>query len=148
MIDYAHNIAGLKGLAQLARSLCQGRLLGVIAAPGDRRSATIHQVGQVAGAGFDLLFLKEDRLRQVRAPGEVAAILRQGALTAGLPAEAIQVYLEERDALWAALLAAQPDDLIVVLYEDLDYTLSLVHELAQRKRKMRQTYVVAGVQPC
>ncbi len=145
LVDYAHNVAGIKGLAQLARSLTKGKVLGVIAAPGDRRSATIFNVGQAAGQGFDQLFIKEDRQRQVRAPGEVAEILRQGALAAGLPEASVQVHLEERAALWAAFTAAQSHDLIVVLYEDLDYTMSLLGELAREAHRLRQAHVVAGV---
>lgn len=144
LVDYAHNVAGIQGLTQLARTLTKGELLGVIAAPGNRRTATIFAVGKAAGQGFDKLFIKEDHDRKGRAPGEVAEILRQGALAAGLGAAAVQVCLEERSALWEAYAAAQPDDLIVVLYEDLAYTMSLLNELAREAHLLRKSYVVAG----
>ncbi|HBK86341.1 MAG TPA: cyanophycin synthetase [Firmicutes bacterium] len=144
LVDYAHNVAGIQGLTQLARNLTKGELIGVIAAPGNRRTATVFNVGQAAGLGFDKLFIKEDRDRKGRAPGEVADILRQGALAVGLAAEAVQVFLEERTALWAAFAAAQPDDLIVVLYEDLSYTMSLLTELACEAQSVHKSYVVAG----
>jgi len=145
MIDYAHNVAGLQQLCSFARQLCRGRLLGVVAAPGDRRSATVFRVGQVAGQGFDQLFIKEDRDRRGRAPGETAEILRQGAVASGLSASAVSVHLEEEAALRAACVAASPDDLIVVLYEKLELTFELLerlkHEIAHNEP---QAYVVAG----
>lgn len=146
MVDYAHNVAGLRGLVALSRSLTRGRLIGVIAAPGDRRSNSIYRLGQVAGQGFDLVYIKEDQQLRGRAPGEVAEILRQGAAAAGLPATSIGVHLQEADALRAALHEAQPGDLVVVLYEDLELTLSILNALdgdaaLQKSRKS----VVAGV---
>lgn len=145
MIDYAHNVAGLQQLCSFARQLCRGRLLGVVAAPGDRRSATVFRVGQVAGQGFDQLFIKEDRDRRGRAPGETAEILRQGAVASGLSASAVSVHLEEAAALRAACLAANPDDLIVVLYETLELTFELLERLKQElTQKEPQAFVVAG----
>lgn len=144
LIDYAHNVAGIQGLTELARTLTKGNLIGVVAAPGNRRTATISAVGEAAGQGFDRLFIKEDRDRQGRAPGEVAEILRQGALVAGLAPNAIQVFLEERTALWAAFAAAQPDDLIVVLYEDWEHTMSLLDEFAREAPFLRRAYAIAG----
>lgn len=145
MVDYAHNVASLEQLCQFARQLSSGRLLGVIAVPGDRRSATIFRVGQAAGRGFDQVFIKEDQDRRGRAPGEVAEILRQGACSVGLPAELVGLYLEEQDALRAAFLAAQPEDLIVVLYEKLSFTAGCLRALEQEMAQSgQQAYVVAG----
>lgn len=144
LIDYAHNPASIEGLTRLARTLTTGQLIGVIAAPGDRRNSLLFAVGEAAGRGFDRLFIKEDRDRRGRGPGEVADILRQGALAAGLSPAAIQVCLEERTALWAAFAAAQPEDLIVVLYEDWDYTNSLLAELAQQIPHLHRAYAIAG----
>jgi cyanophycin synthetase len=145
MIDYAHNIAGIQGLSQLARNLCPGRLLGVVAVPGDRRSATIFRVGQAAAQGFDQLYIKEDQDRRGRAPGEVAEILRQGAVSTGMSPTAVSVYLQEVEALRAALSAAGPDDLVVVLYEQLWLTNQLLQSLEREISDVgRQSYVVAG----
>lgn len=144
LVDYAHNVASINGLVQLASTLTEGRLLGVVAAPGDRRTATIFNVGQAAGNGFAQLFIKEDRNRRDRAPGEVADILRRGALTAGIAASDVHILLDERAAIRAAYAAAQPTDLIVVLYEDLDHTLSLLAELARGVNRLRQNPVVVA----
>lgn len=145
MVDYAHNVAGISGLCASARSAGKGRLLGVVAAPGDRRSATIFRVGQAAGQGFDQLFIKEDQDRRGRAPGEVAEIVRQGAVSSGLAADAIGVHLQEAEALRAALLAARPEDLIIVLYERLELTMSILQTLEQELQNIsRMAYVVAG----
>lgn len=144
LIDYAHNAASIEGLTRLARTLTTGHLLGVIAVPGDRRNSLILAAGEAAGRGFDRLFIKEDRDRRGRAPGEVAEILRQGAMAAGMSPANIQVCIEERTALWAAFAVARPEDLIVVLYEDWEYTRSLLDELVQQAPHLRKTYAIAG----
>ncbi len=145
MVDYAHNLAGVEQLCAFVRQLSSGKLIGVIAVPGDRRSSTIFRVGQAAGRGFDQVLIKEDRDRRGRALGEVAEILREGVSSVGLPAGMIGVYLEEQDALRAALMAAQPEDLIVVLYEDLQFTTGCLRQLERELGQIGQpAYVVAG----
>lgn len=130
VVDYGHNPAGLAAMGRTLRHLKrQGRLIGVIAAPGDRRNETIQRVGWEAGKIFDLLYIKEDGDLRGRRPGEVAALLKAGALEAGLPAERIQVVLEERQAVRMALTAARPGDTVAVFYEKYDLVMEEITSL-------------------
>lgn len=116
ILDYGHNPAAVAAAIAAARALAPRRLLGVVGAPGDRHDAMYHALGQVA-AGFDRLWIKEDADRRGRRPGEVAGLIRRGALDAGLDPARLQVVLPELEAFHAALAAARPGDVVLVFYE-------------------------------
>ncbi|WP_312552680.1 cyanophycin synthetase, partial [Massilia sp.] len=78
IVDYAHNCAAYAALAETARAMTPGRVVGVVAAPGDRRDADLVDTGRTCAAGFDELVVYETENRGRKA-GEVAALLVQGA---------------------------------------------------------------------
>jgi cyanophycin synthetase len=119
-VDYGHNPAGYLATISTARRMGARRIVGVIAAPGDRRDDVVINVGRIAGSGFDIIYIKEDEDLRGREPGETAALLKQGVIESGYPAETVTVVLSEYDAVLAALGRAQPEDLIVVFYERYD----------------------------
>ncbi len=145
-VDYGHNPAGYTALLNTVKRLGAGRLVGVIAAPGDRRDDVIRNVGRVAGHGFDYLFIKEDLDLRGRTPGETAEILRRGALDAGITADRIAIVLDEGAAVQAALESAVPGDLIVVFYERYDDVMAVIAAFKQN-RPERATVYAAGYAP-
>ncbi len=145
-VDYGHNPAGYQALLNTAKRLGASRLVGVIAAPGDRRDDVIRNVGRVAGCGFEYLFIKEDTDLRGRQPGETAELLRRGALEAGIPAERITTIFAEDAAVQAALSAAMPGDLIVVFYEKYDKVLTVI-EAFRQSRPERASGFAGGYAP-
>ncbi|PYQ57075.1 MAG: cyanophycin synthetase, partial [Acidobacteria bacterium] len=124
LLDYAHNAHGMTAMAQTIRGLTvNGRRLGVLAAPGDRRDEDIRDLARAATPAFDFIFLREDDNRRGRKPGETGELVRQGLLAAGFPADRIAagIYGEEQ-AVQSALETAQPGDLLVIFGDDLDRT--------------------------
>jgi cyanophycin synthetase len=122
LLDYAHNAHGMRAMAQTIRGLTvNGRRIGVVSAPGDRRDEDIYEIAQAAAPAFDLILLREDDNLRGRKPGVVGELLREGLVAAGFPAERItpEVYREE-EAVKHALEAAQPGDLLVIFGDDLD----------------------------
>ncbi len=126
LLDYGHNPAAFQAVLQTARGLGARRLVGVIGVPGDRCDELILESGRVAGAGFQRLYIKEDADLRGRAPGEVADLLRQGALTGGIRKDNIEVVLGEVEAVGRALAQAQVGDLVVIFYEELEPLLPLI----------------------
>jgi cyanophycin synthetase len=145
-VDYGHNPAGYQALINTVKRLGAGRLVGVIAAPGDRRDDVIRNIGRVAGRGFDYLFIKEDHDLRGRAPGETAELLRRGALEAGIAADRITTILAEDAAVRAALEAAVPGDLVVVFYEKYENVLAVIAAF-EKNRPERATGYSAGYVP-
>ena len=127
LLDYAHNADGLRGLLEVAAGLRGGGRMGLLLGhAGNRLKADFHALADVAAqAGPDRVWLKDiggDYLRG-RASGDVAAILRDALLAAGLPETALPVCLDEARAAREALAWAQPGDLLVLP----------VHEPARRE---------------
>jgi cyanophycin synthetase len=117
LLDYGHNAPAVAAAAALGRRLAAGRLLGVVCSPGDRRDEDILALGRAAGRVFDRLWVKEDRDRRGRAPGQVATLIRRGALAAGLTPRRVEVADSEEAAVAAAVAAAAAGDVVVFFYE-------------------------------
>jgi len=121
LLDYAHNAHGMDAMAQTVRGLnVTGRRIGVLAAPGDRRDEDILDLARAAAPAFDFIILREDDRLRGRQPGETGALVRQGLVAAGFPAERIsaEIYGEE-EAVQRALETAQPGDLLVIFGDKL-----------------------------
>ncbi len=111
IVDYAHNCAAYAALAESARAMSAGRLVGVVAAPGDRRDADLVDIGRTCAAGFDDLVIYESENRG-RAAGETAALLVLGAKPA-IAADALSVELDVHRAIRHGLSLCQPGDVLV-----------------------------------
>jgi cyanophycin synthetase len=112
IFDYAHNTAAYAALAETARALTPGRLVGVVAAPGDRRDEDLVAIGETCAAGFDELVVYETENRG-RAAGEVAALLVQGARVGKFEVDHLQVELNVHEAIRAGLARCVPGDVLV-----------------------------------
>jgi UDP-N-acetylmuramyl tripeptide synthase len=78
IVDYAHNPAAYAALAEMARSLLPGQLVGIVTAPGDRRDEDLFEVGRVCADRFDELVVYESSSRG-RAYGGAVDLILQGA---------------------------------------------------------------------
>jgi len=112
IVDYAHNSAAYAALAETARGLSSGRLVGVVAAPGDRRDADLVDIGATCASGFDELVVYETENRG-RAAGSVAAQLVEGIRLAKFEEDRLQVELDVHKAIRAGLARCVPGDLLV-----------------------------------
>lgn len=143
MLDYGHNVPGVCAVAELARKLCPGRLIGVISAPGDRTDASIVKLGHCVGTKFDQVFIKEDVDRRGREPAEVARLLRRGIAEVGSMAAGEEAVLDEASVLRQALLNAEPCDWVIIFYESLDLTLWHLRSIEDEASALRGISTVA-----
>lgn len=134
-VDYGHNPAGYQALLSTVQRLGAKRLVGVIAAPGDRRDDVIVNIGRIAGKGFHYVYIKEDGDLRGRKPNEVAGLLRQGVLEAGVSADKIKIVLDEEEAVKVSLNNARPGDLVVIFYEKYHKVLDTVQAFCQEHPK-------------
>ncbi|MDF2569284.1 MAG: cphA, partial [Sporomusa sp.] len=150
-VDYAHNPAGCQALVSTLQRLSPQRLIGVIAAPGDRRDDVIMSLGREAGHGFDVIYIKEDQDLRGRQPGETAALLMRGVLESGFDPERVTTVLDERVAVETALSQAESGDLIAVFYEQYEAVMEAVTAFEKHQTvncspiSDYQELVVAGV---
>jgi cyanophycin synthetase len=122
ILDYAHNPAGLQALGDLILKMRSRhrRVIGMINIPGDRRDEDMREMGALATRYFDEIVFREDPARRGRKPGEIVALLAEGALAAGFSEERIRRILEEDEAADACLGQARPGDLVVLTPTDVE----------------------------
>jgi UDP-N-acetylmuramyl tripeptide synthase len=131
VLDFAHNPAGIRGLAGLAARR-RGRLLVLVGQAGDRTDALIAAyAAEIAALRPDRVLLKElPHYRRGRAEGEVRALLRRQLEADGVPTAAIG---DEPDELLAArrlLEEAQDGDLVLLLiHEEPDAAMDLIDDM-------------------
>lgn len=145
MIDYGHNVAGIKAVGSLAKTLCTGQVIAVLCAPGDRTDVAIQSLGAAAAEFFDMAIVKEDKDLRGRLSGETARLIKEGLLTGGMAEDKVTVALDEAAALQQALSLASVEDLLVVFYESLEQTLGLLAGLEKSLPTPQTQMVVAGV---
>ncbi len=148
MIDYCHNVDGMRQLADFVERMVSeplpggardrrhekgaiptedrrhrtGRAIGVIGIPGDRRDDDQRAYGAVAATAFDEIIVREDRNLRGRTPGETAGHVVDGVKAARADGTArttrADKILDEMTAVRTALRRAAAGDLIVMCVDD------------------------------
>jgi UDP-N-acetylmuramoyl-L-alanyl-D-glutamate--2,6-diaminopimelate ligase len=110
LVDYAHTPDGLEQALSAARELAkQGRVIVVFGAGGDRDHAKRPLMGGAATALADLAVLTSDNPRS-EDPMDIINQVAEGANSKAL----LEVEVDRERAIWRALEAAQPQDVVVI----------------------------------
>lgn len=116
ILDYAHNPAAVSAMCGLVdRFDVDGRRIVVISAPGDRRDEDIRDIAEIASGHFDHFICRCDDNRRGRGHDEVAVMIKNKLLAAGVSADRIEVVPDEQEATTRALEMAATGDLILIL---------------------------------
>jgi len=131
VIDYCHNVDGMRNLADFVQRMMsdgvprggrQGRAIGVIGVPGDRRDEDMREYGALAATAFDEIIVREDRNLRGRESGVAATNVVEGVRRARADgtgrAVRVEKILTELTAARAALRRANPGDLLVMCVDD------------------------------
>lgn len=130
VVDYAHNPEGVHGLMRAVGADARAGRLGVLLGhAGNREDADLRAVAAAFAAYRpERVVLKDIHgYERGRAPGEVAAIMRQALADAGVPDAAIDTRLDETDAALALLSGMRAGELVVLP----------LHEIAAREAVVR-----------
>lgn len=120
ILDYGHNAAAMKAMADLARRLdVSGRRIAVVSAPGDRRDEDIAEIARQAAAAFDHLILRRDDDPRGRDLDAVPHLMAKALRDEGIAPDRFQVVIDEPAAIDAALAMGQPGDLLVIFGDNL-----------------------------
>jgi len=147
MLDYGHNPAGYKAVIDFINKMDVKRCVGVIGMPGDRPDRSIKEVGVMCSRAFSRIYIKEDRDLRGRAPGEVAGIFYNAIIGSGYKKDNVIVINSELKALEAAILDAQPGDLIVMFYEEFEPAVELINKFKDElsQNRVKKEIAVGGV---
>ena len=112
LVDYAHTDDALKNLLQTLKELQPRRVITVFGCGGDRDRSKRPLMGAVAARLSDLLFLTSDNPR-TEDPEAIARDVEAGIRSELGPGKEYHCILERREALKAALQAAEEGDVVV-----------------------------------
>ncbi len=140
ILDYAHNPAGFRAMAELADKLePEGNRTVVISVPGDRRDEDIRESVKACLPHFTHFICKADTNRRGRGYDELPQLLRHFLLEAGVADENIQVIADEEPAVDYALTHAKAGDLLVITADDLTRTWKQIVSLNSDKQENKKT---------
>ncbi|WP_420128628.1 cyanophycin synthetase [Longimicrobium sp.] len=118
VVDYAHNPAAVRALAEFARRSGARRCIGLVTMPGDRRDQDLRDLG-LAASGLDYVIAKEHpKYLRGRAPGDVARLISEGLEAGGLPSDRWETVLSEPEAVDKAMEMMQEGDIILIVADD------------------------------
>ncbi len=118
IVDYAHTPDGLENVLRAAREICEGRLIAVFGAGGDRDKSKRPLMGAIAAQLADFVIVTSDNPRSEE-PDEIIDQIVQGlqeALHRVEPSKRFK-YITETDrfaAIKKAIDNARPGDIILV----------------------------------
>ncbi|MBI3128552.1 MAG: UDP-N-acetylmuramoyl-L-alanyl-D-glutamate--2,6-diaminopimelate ligase [Candidatus Tectomicrobia bacterium] len=113
VIDYAHTPQAVRTVAEEGRRLTAGRLIAVFSAPGGRWVQKRAEMGRLVGERADYAVVTTDNPGH-EDPGDIAREIVRG-LKRRAPAEGYAVELDRARAIEAALEAARPGDLVLLM---------------------------------
>jgi UDP-N-acetylmuramoyl-L-alanyl-D-glutamate--2,6-diaminopimelate ligase len=109
LVDYAHTPDSLENVLRAARRLTSRRVISVFGAGGDRDRDKRPKMGRAGAELSDLVIVTSDNPRSE----EPAAIVAEVAAGAGA-APQLEVEVDRRAAIAAALARAEPGDTVVI----------------------------------
>jgi UDP-N-acetylmuramoyl-L-alanyl-D-glutamate--2,6-diaminopimelate ligase len=115
IVDYAHTPDSLVNVLQAARGLGDGRLIVVFGAGGDRDREKRPLMGRAAAENSDRAIVTTDNPR-TEDPAVIAEQVAHGQL---------EIVLDRRAAIEAALADAQPGDVVVIAGKGADTEMEL-----------------------
>lgn len=138
ILDYGHNIDGYRVVIDSLKQMKAGRLIGVIGSPGDRTDSSTITIGKMCGNCFDRIYIKEDRDKRGRAPGEIAVLLEKGCRMGKIKQSEVIVELAEDKALEKAVLDAASGDIVIIFFEEYQLTADIIERLTIELSKIKQ----------
>jgi UDP-N-acetylmuramoyl-L-alanyl-D-glutamate--2,6-diaminopimelate ligase len=120
LVDYAHTPDSLENVLQAARELVtvdgrrEGRVLCVFGAGGDRDRGKRPLMGEIASRSSDITFVTSDNPRSEDPEAIVAEIATGFRAPLGGGDRDIQAIVDRREAIEAAVGAAQAGDVLVI----------------------------------
>jgi len=140
ILDYAHNPAGFKAMADLADKLePAGKRLMVFSVPGDRRDEDIRDSAKACLPHFTHFVCKADNNRRGRGNDEVPQLLKTYLMEEGVPEENIWVFSDESPAIDYGLSIAEEGDLVVITADDLQAAWKKIINLNSDKDETKKT---------
>ncbi len=127
LMDYAHNPAGLKGLANFVTKLPNKYRTVVLNGTGDRRDEDIREFGKIAADTFERIVIRTGHYLRGREPEDLHRLLQEGiAMSEHTPQ--VRVISDSRDAIHYAIKHGRKGELVVTLGDRVPDDIGYVQE--------------------
>lgn len=138
LMDYAHNPAGLRGLANFISKLPNKYRTVVLNGTGDRRDDDIREFGKIAADNFDRVVIRTGNYLRGRTPDELHALLQEGiAQSSNTPA--VRIISDGRAAIHHAIKYGRKGELVVTLADRVPDDISYVQEYRDDINKQNES---------
>ncbi|CAN5326041.1 cyanophycin synthetase [soil metagenome] len=128
LMDYAHNPAGLRGLANFILKLPNKYRTCVLNGTGDRRDDDIREFGKIAADTFDRIVIRTGDYLRGRTPAELHALLQEGIAQSEHHPQ-VRVIPDSRDAIHHAIKNGRKGELVVTLADRVPDDIKYVQEI-------------------
>ncbi|WP_192821125.1 cyanophycin synthetase [Rufibacter sp. LB8] len=137
LVDYAHNPAGMKGIAEFLQNVDARKHVGIIAGVGDRRDEDIVEMGRLAASMFDEVIVRHDKDLRGRSAENIIELMVAG-ITQVDPDKNYKVIGQEMIAIAYALEHAERNSFITIFSEDIPEAIKLIEnfKVIQDRRVM------------
>lgn len=113
IVDYAHTPDGLENILKTAQQIAAGRIITVFGCGGDRDRTKRPIMGRLAAKYSDIVIATSDNPRS-EDPLAILKEVEAGILAALTPKKHYEMIPDRRQAIAAALRAAQIDDIVMI----------------------------------
>jgi cyanophycin synthetase len=127
MVDYAHNVDGIKNLKQFIDKTQATHKIGIIGAGGDRRDEDIRNIGALSAEMFDEVIIRHDADMRGRPKDEMNELFMQG-IRSVKPGLEVKIISDVHEAVQYALSHAKKGSFITVTTNIVQETIDFVKE--------------------
>ena len=128
LMDYAHNPAGIRGLANFIGKLPYKYRTCVLNGTGDRRDDDIREFAKIAADTFDRIVIRAGHYLRGRTEEELIAMLQEGIAQSENKPQ-VRVIADSRTAIHHAIKHARKGELVVTLADLVPDDIKYVQEL-------------------
>jgi len=127
LMDYAHNPAGMRGLANFINKLPNKYRTVVLNGTGDRRDDDIREFAKIAADNFDRVVIRAGNYLRGRSEKEMFELLQDGVAQSENKPQ-VRVIPDSRTAIHHAIKHARKGELVVTLADLVPKDISYVQE--------------------
>jgi cyanophycin synthetase len=127
ILDYGHNPAALEALGEAVNALSQRHTIMSLTLPGDRRDEDLIASTRATLSYVDSYIVYDSEDLRGREPDEVPQIMC-AQLPPDVPCEVVK---GQHDGILKAWRQARPGDRLIVICDEVDESLEILHSLAQ-----------------
>jgi cyanophycin synthetase len=132
MVDYAHNMGGMREMKKFIRSVNAPVKIGIITGVGDRRDEDIRNLANISATMFDEIIIRLDKDLRGRSAESIVNLLKEG-ISESKPYLQPIIIPDEHEAINYAMQAGIDGCFITVFTEDVEATCRYVHEANEKQ---------------